>query len=83
MSKKFTDSKKTGEGQYADKQSRSQESTDTLADSNERRQLAIRSLLETLPVDADDKLTMLKAAHHVDKDRFQSSFKSFMKNAKP
>lgn len=83
MSKKLRDLQKATEGRCANKQLRSQEAADTLADPNERRQLAIRSLLETLPSDVDEKLTTVKAAHHVDKDRFQSAFRSFMGKDKP
>ena len=83
MSEKLKDPRKAGEGQRADEQLRSQEAADTLTGPNERRQLAIRSLLETLPSGVDEKLTTVKAAHHVDKDRFQSAFRSLMGNDKP
>ena len=83
MSEKPRDPRKAGEGQCADKPLRSQEAADTLAEPNERRQLAIRSLLATLPAGVDEKLTTVKAAHHVDKDRFQSAFRSLMRNDKP
>jgi len=83
LSEKPRDLGKAGEGQCADKHLRSQEGADTLADTNERRQLAIRSLLETLPTGMDEKLTTVKAAHHVDKDRFQNAFRSLMRNNKP
>ena len=83
MSEKLKDPRKAGELQCADKQPRSQEAVDTLAGPNERRQLAIRSLLEALPSGVDEKLTTVKAAHHVDKDRFQSAFRSLMGNDKP
>ena len=82
MSKKLIAPQEPGEGQFADKQVRRQEFADPPADRIERRQLVIRSLLETLPTDVDDKLATVKAAHHVDKDRFQSAFRSLMRNAK-
>ena len=83
MSEKQKDPRQAGEGPFADKQMRSQDAADTLAGPNERRQLAIKSLLETLPAGVDEKLTTVKAAHHVDKDRFQSAFRSLMRNGKP
>ena len=82
MSEKLIAPHEPGEGQFADKQVRRQESVETPADPTERRQLVIRSLLETFPVDVDDKLATVKAAHHVDKDRFQSAFRSLMRNTK-
>ena len=53
-----------------------------MANSKRYEALAIRSLLENSPVGVDDKLTTLKAAHHVDKDRFQRAFRSLMRDAK-
>ena len=50
--------------------------------SNNPRQLAIKSLLETAPADVDDKLATVKTAHYVDKERFQSAFRSLMRTAK-
>ena len=82
MSEKPRDPLKAGEGQCAVKPLRSQEAADTLAEPKERRQLAIRSLLATLPAGVDEKLTTVKAAHHVDKDRFQSAFRSLMRDGK-
>lgn len=79
MSEKLRDPQTAGEGQRADKRLRRQE----VAGSNERRQIAIKSLLETLPTGVDEKLTTVKAAQHVDKDRFQRAFRSLMKNDKP
>ena len=73
---------KAVEGQVTDQQSKRQEFADKMANSNDVRQLAIRSLLEISPVGVDDKLTTVKAAHHVDKERFQSAFRIFMGNAK-
>ena len=83
MSKKIITSKKSGEGQYTDQQRSRREYADTIAEPIERPQLAIRSLLETLPVGVDDKLATVKAAHHVDKDRFQIAFRSLLRDAKP
>ena len=82
MGDDFIDPLIVGEGQGADEQSRNQEPADKDAKSIETRRLAIRSLLENSPVGVDDKLTTLKAAHHVDKDRFQSAFRSLMRDAK-
>ena len=82
MSEKPRDPRKAGEGQCADKPLRSQEAADTLAEPNERRQLAIRSLLETAPVSIDDKLATVKTAHYVDKDQFQSAFRRLMGTSK-
>jgi hypothetical protein len=42
------------------------------------RQKAIKSLLATADQTVDDKLATVKTAHHVDKDRFQSAFRSLM-----
>ena len=83
MSENPKEPQKADEGECADKQLRSQGAADTLSDPNERRQLAIRSLLETLPAGVDEKLTTVKAAHHVDKDRFQNAFRSLMRNEIP
>jgi len=44
----------------------------------EHRQKAIKSLLATADQTVDDKLATVKTAHHVDKDRFQSAFRSLM-----
>ena len=73
---------KAVEGQFTDKQLKSQELADKLVNSNDIRKLAIRSLLQVSPVGVDDKLTTVKAAHHVDKERFQSAFRIFMGGAK-
>jgi len=43
-----------------------------------QRQKAIKSLLATADQTFDDKLATVKTAHHVDKDRFQSAFRSLM-----
>ena len=41
-------------------------------------QKAIKNLLATADQTVDDKLATVKTAHHVDKDRFQSAFRSMM-----
>ena len=53
-----------------------------VVDNRARRQLAIESLLEIAPVSLNDKVTMVKTAHHVDKDRFQIAFQSLMNTPK-
>ena len=82
MSDNPKDPQKAGEGQFTDKQLSSQESADKLVNSNDMGQLTIKNLLKRAPVGVDDKLTTIKAAHHVDKDRFQSAFRSLMGDAK-
>ena len=44
----------------------------------DQRQKAIKSLLATADQTVDDKLATVKTARHVDKDRFQSAFRSLM-----
>ena len=83
MGDDFKDPRIVGEDQVADEKSRNQEPADKVENSSVTRRLAIRSLLENSPVGVDDKLTTLKAAHHVDKDRFQSAFRSLMRDNKP
>ena len=58
------------------------EGVDMRTNSNDQRQLAIKSLLKTAPQNVDDKVATLKTAHHVDKDRFQSAFRSLMSTSK-
>jgi transcriptional regulator GlxA family with amidase domain len=41
-------------------------------------QKAIKNLLATADQTVGDKLATVKTAHHVDKDRFQSAFRSLM-----
>ena len=74
-----SDPQTAGHDTLTDKQLRSEGPGDKLANSNDQRQIAIRSLLESSPVGIDDKVTTVKAAHHVDKDRFQSAFRSLMR----
>jgi len=45
----------------------------------EQLQKAIKSLLAAADQTVDDKLATVKTAHHVDKDRFQSAFRSLMR----
>ena len=54
------------------------ETQSTLAVEKDHRQQAIKSLLATADHTLDDKLATVKTAHHVDKDRFQSAFRSLM-----
>jgi hypothetical protein len=54
------------------------ESQSTPAVKKDHRQKAIKSLLATADHTLDDKLATVKIAHHVDKDRFQSAFRSLM-----
>ena len=54
------------------------ESQSTLAAEKDHRQKAIKSLFATADRTLDDKLATVKTAHHVDKDRFQSAFRSLM-----
>ena len=54
------------------------ESKSTPAVEKDHRQKAIKSLLATADQTLDDKLATVKIAHHVDKDRFQSAFRSLM-----
>ena len=44
----------------------------------DHRQQAIKSLLAAADRTLDEKLATVKTAHHVDKDRFQSAFRSLM-----
>ncbi|MDB9890843.1 hypothetical protein OAD74_05635 [Alphaproteobacteria bacterium] len=50
----------------------------TPAVEKDHRQKAIKSLLATADRTLDDKLATVKTAHHVDRDRFQSAFRSLM-----
>ena len=50
----------------------------TPAIKKDNRQRAIKNLLATANHSVDDKLVTVKTAHHVDKDRFQSAFRSLM-----
>ena len=53
-------------------------SQSTPAVEKDRRQKAIKSLLATADRTLDDKLATVNTARHVDKDRFQSAFRSLM-----
>ena len=61
---------------------RAPEDANTLVNSNDQRQLVIKSLLKTAPYSVDDKVATLKTVHHVDRDRFQSAFRSLMGTSK-
>ena len=54
------------------------ESQSAPAVEKDHRQKAIKGLLATADQTLDDKLATVKTAHHVDKDRFQSAFRSLM-----
>ena len=54
------------------------ESQSTPVVEKDHRQKAIKSLLATAYHTLDDKLATVKTAHHMDKDRFQSAFRSLM-----
>ncbi len=71
-----------GEGRCIAKQLRGQEYADKRVKSNDPRQLAIRSLLETAHASIDDKLATVKTAHYVDKDQFQCAFRRLMGSTK-
>ena len=53
-------------------------SQSTPAVEKDHRQKAIKNLFATADRTLDDKLATVKTAHHVDKDRFQSAFRSLM-----
>ncbi len=46
--------------------------------SNLSRQSAIKSLLESSAGTVDAKVTTVKTAHHLDKERFQNAFRTLM-----
>ena len=73
---------KSIESQGAGKQFGGPKVSGKMVNTNEQRQIAIKNLLETAPKSIDGKVTTLKAAHHVDKDRFQSAFRSLLSAAK-
>ena len=54
------------------------ESQSTPVVEKDHLQKAIKSLFATADRTLDDKLATVKTAHHVDKDRFQSAFRSLM-----
>ena len=60
------------------KKSGEPKSQSTPAVEKDHRQKAIKSLLATADRTLDDKLATVKTAHHVDKARFQSAFRSLM-----
>ena len=83
MSGKHIDPCETNEERVAGQKLSNNGNVDKLANSNDPRQLAIKSLLENVPFNLDDKLATVKTAHHVDKDRFQTAFRSLMGARKP
>ena len=83
MSEKKGAPKKPDKRRGADIPQSSQVFADILSDPKKRRKFAIKDLLETLPVGVDDKVTTVRAAHHVDKEGFHSAFKSLMSGIKP
>ena len=82
MSDNLKDAKKASKSQFTERQLSSGELSDTLVNQNDIKQLAISSLLKDAPVSIDDKLTTLRAAHHVDRDRFQNAFRIFLGDTK-
>tara|TARA_B100000575_G_C23048504_1_gene603537 strand:- start:835 stop:1086 length:252 start_codon:yes stop_codon:yes gene_type:complete len=82
LSDNLKDAKKARESQFTERQLSSGELADKLVNQNDIKQLAISSLLKDSPVSIDDKLTTLKAAHHVDRERFQNAFRIFMGDTK-
>ena len=80
MSDKLTDDSADPAASFAVKAAKSgePESQPTPAVEKDHRQKAIKSLLATADPTLDDKLATVKTAHHVDKDRFQSAFRSLM-----
>jgi transcriptional regulator GlxA family with amidase domain len=80
MSDKLTDDRVDPAASFAVAPAKSgePESQSTPAVEKDHRQKAIKSLFATADRTLDDKLATVKTAHHVDKDRFQSAFRSLM-----
>ena len=80
MNDKLTDDRADPAASFAVSATKSDEpeSQSTPAVEKEHRQKAIKSLFATADRTLDDKLATVKTAHHVDKDRFQSAFRSLM-----
>ena len=80
MNDKLTDDRDDPAASFAVKAAKSgePESQPTPAVEKDHRQKAIKSLFATADRTLDDKLATVKTAHHVDKDRFQSAFRSLM-----
>ena len=78
MSGNFKSPQKAGETQLNDKHVKSNEPAGRLLNEKQRTEVVIRNLLKNAPVGVDEKLTTVKVAHHVDKDRFQSAFRRLM-----
>ena len=82
MSDILTDDRLDPAASFAVKVAKSDEpdSQSTASVKIDDRQKAIKSLLATADRTLDDKLATVKTAHHLDKDRFQSAFRSLMGN---
>ena len=80
MNDKLTDDRADPAASFAVRAAKSgePESQSTPAVEKEHRQKAIKSLFATADRTLDDKLATVKTAQHVDKDRFQSAFRSLM-----
>ena len=80
MNDKLTDDCADPAASFAvtDAKSGEPESQATPAVEKDHRQKTIKSLFATADCTLDDKLATVKTAHHVDKDRFQSAFRSLM-----
>ena len=80
MNDKLTDDRADSAASFAVTAAKSgePESRSTPAVEKDHRQKAIKSLFATADRTLDDKLATVKTAHHVDKDRFQSAFRSLM-----
>ena len=80
MNDKLTDDRADPAASFAVSATKSgePESQSMPAVEKEHRQKAIKSLFATADRTLDDKLATVKTAHHVDKDRFQSAFRSLM-----
>ena len=80
MNDKLTDDRADPAASFAVTASKRGEpkSQSTPAVGKDHRQKAIKSLLATADHTLDGKLAIVKTAHHVDKDRFKSAFRSLM-----
>ena len=82
MPDKHSEYQKVGKEQHTNERLENQSFAEKPETSNDRQQLAIRSLLRTAPVSVDEKLATVKAAQYVDKDRFQNAFRMLMATSK-
>jgi len=80
MNDKLTDDRADPAASFAVMASKRGEpkSQSTPAVEKDHRQEAIKRLFAIADRTLDDKLATVKIAHHVDKDRFQSAFRSLM-----